>query len=461
MIGLKMRRRIGAAGLFIALAMTTPSIAQAATAGQGSGLEALLKQVQQASQSQSQVLQAREQRFLQARNQQAALLQKAEADAKQAQSRADALRSQFQANEKAISDLQNKLKSASGDRGALFGAVHDAAKAFHQIASDSLVSAQYPARLKILAQIADPSRVPSVDQIRQLWFLMQQQLTASGRVVAFPAKIVRSNGDPQQTQVTRIGEFTAISSGRYLVLQPGTTQLAVLPRQPGYTSDASAFETAGAELAPILIDPSRGGLLRQQAARPTLFDRARQAGVIGYVLIAAAVLGLALALFQLIYLMRVDLAIRRQLARLETPRDDNPLGRVLACVNEENLNEDTELLETRLSEAVLRETPRLERFQAFLRMLVAAGPLLGLLGTVTGMIITFQVITEVGSGDPKLMAGGISQAMIATVLGLLVAIPLLFINSILGARSRVLVQILDEQSAGLLARRMEHLRDRA
>jgi biopolymer transport protein ExbB len=104
---------------------------------------------------------------------------------------------------------------------------------------------------------------------------------------------------------------------------------------------------------------------------------------------------------------------------------------------------------------VLRELPRIERFQPFLRMVVAAGPLLGLVGTVTGMIITFQVITEVGAGDPKVMAGGISQAMIATVLGLLIAIPILFINSVLGARSRILVQVLDEQSAGLLARRLE------
>lgn len=442
---------------FAVAAICVPMLAQAADGG---GLKALLQQVQQESRSQSQLLQQREQRFLNAQGQQETMLKQAEAEQKQAQTKADAVRSQFEANEKAIADIQDKLKAASGDRGQLYGTVHDAAGAFHQIAVDSLVSAQFPDRIKTLGQIADTSRVPSLDQIRQLWFLMQQQLIEGGQVTVFPTQIIRRDGDPQQTQVTRVGAFTAIAGGRYLALQPGSAKLAVLRRQPDYTDDARNFENAGPELATILVDPSRGTLLRQQAERPTLLDRIQQAGVIGYVIIAVGLLGLALALYQLLYLARVDFAMRRQLRNLSEPRPNNPLGRVLACMREENLDEDTEVLETRLSEAVLRETPRLERFQAFLRMVVAAGPLMGLVGTVTGMIITFQVITEVGAGDPKLMAGGISQAMIATVLGLLVAIPLLFINSILGARSRVLVQILDEQSAGLLARRMEEVRDR-
>lgn len=441
--------------------LATLGAAPCFAASANNGLEALLQQVQQASRSQSQQLRAREQRFLQQRNRQTALLKQAQAAAQQARKQADALRARFQANQKAIKAVQDKLTAAAGDRGQIYSAVHDAAKAFHRIASDSLVSAQYPDRLKTLAKIADPSQVPSLDQIRKLWFLMQQQLVASGRVVTFPTTIIRGDGKPHKTHVTRAGEFVAIANGNYLTLQPGSTQLAVLPRQPGYTGDASDFVSAGPQLAPLLVDPSRGELLRLQAARPTLFDRAQQAGVIGYVIIAVGLLGLAVALYQLVYLTWIDRKVRRQLAHLSEPSQDNPLGRVLNSVRDENLDEGPEVLETRLSEAVLRETPRLERFQAFLRMVVAAGPLLGLLGTVTGMIITFQVIMEVGAGDPKVMAGGISQAMIATVLGLLVAIPLLFINSILGARSRVLIQILDEQSAGLLVQRLEAFRDRS
>jgi biopolymer transport protein ExbB len=203
------------------------------------------------------------------------------------------------------------------------------------------------------------------------------------------------------------------------------------------------------------VDPSHGVLLKLAAERPTLLERIEQGRLVGYVIIIVGLVGAALAVFQLVYLFRVGNRINWQLKNLSRPSSDNPLGRVLSCLSDDTATHDPEVLETRISEAVLRETPKLERFQPFLRMVVAAGPLLGLLGTVTGMIVTFQVITEIGAGDPKVMAGGISQAMISTVLGLIIAIPILFINSVLAARSRVLVQILDEQSAGMLAQRLE------
>jgi len=156
----------------------------------------------------------------------------------------------------------------------------------------------------------------------------------------------------------------------------------------------------------------------------------------------------------------VQRTVRKQLKVPDAPAIDNPLGRVLATFkgDVEQLKQDPEVVELRISEAVLKETPKLERFQAFLKLCVAAGPLLGLIGTVIGMIITFQSITESGSSDPKLMAQGISQAMIATVLGLGIAIPLLFANAWLSSISKSIVQVLDEQSAGLLASRLEQSR---
>jgi biopolymer transport protein ExbB len=153
----------------------------------------------------------------------------------------------------------------------------------------------------------------------------------------------------------------------------------------------------------------------------------------------------------------VRAAVRRQLAHLDQPSSGNPLGRVLLAFpgDPARIEEQAEIAELRISEAVLREIPRLERYQAFLRLAVAAGPLLGLIGTVVGMIVTFQSITESGSSDPKLMANGIGQAMIATVLGLGIAIPLLFANAWLVSLSKFVVQTLDEQSAGLLAESIE------
>src|SRR5690606_41661328 len=118
-------------------------------------------------------------------------------------------------------------------------------------------------------------------------------------------------------------------------------------------------------------------------------------------------------------------------------------------------NETPEVIELRISDSLLRVMARLERYQAFLRLAVAAGPLLGLIGTVIGMIITFESITASGASDPKLMAQGIGQAMIATVLGLGVAIPLLFINTGLASLSRSVIQVLEEQSNRLLADRLK------
>jgi biopolymer transport protein ExbB len=165
----------------------------------------------------------------------------------------------------------------------------------------------------------------------------------------------------------------------------------------------------------------------------------------------------------LVDLIRVRLAVSRQLKNLDNPTPNNPLGRVLLAFKGDpsRIEEDADVAELRISEAVLHEVPKLERFQAFLRLSVAAGPLLGLIGTVVGMIITFQSITESGSSDPRLMATGIGQAMIATVLGLGIAIPLLFANALLNSLSRTVVQILDEQSAGMLAESIEKRRRRA
>jgi biopolymer transport protein ExbB len=188
-----------------------------------------------------------------------------------------------------------------------------------------------------------------------------------------------------------------------------------------------------------------------------VIERIEAGELVGYIIIAVGVIGAVLALYQFIYLVRVRVAVKRQLANLDAPRADNPLGRVLATFKGDanRIEEDAEVVELRISEAVLREVPGLERFQAFLRLAVAAGPLLGLLGTVVGMIITFQSIVESGSSDPRLMAAGIGQAMIATVLGLGIAVPLLFVNAGLSSLSRQVVQILDEQSTGLLAESLE------
>jgi biopolymer transport protein ExbB len=210
----------------------------------------------------------------------------------------------------------------------------------------------------------------------------------------------------------------------------------------------------------MIVDPARGVMLALYVSRPTIMERIEQGELVGYVIILVGLIGAVLAAMQFMFLLKEGAAVKRQLQNTDRPSTDNALGRVLASFKGDaaKVEENAEVVELRISEAVLREVPKLERYQSFLSLAVAAGPLLGLVGTVIGMIITFQSITESGSGDPKLMAAGIGQAMIATVLGLGIAVPLLFVNAALKARSRQIIQILDEQSTGLLAERLEKSR---
>ena len=313
------------------------------------------------------------------------------------------------------------------------------------------------------ADLGKSKELPSIDKLERLWFEIQREMTESGQVVRFPVQIIDADGKPRDADVVRIGSFISMADGQYLNYLPSVGKLAVLPRQPGGELRAVAKELGEAESGHVraAVDPSRGVLLGMIVQRPGVIERIQKGESVGYVIITVGLIGFALAIWQAIYLIQTRTAVTRQLKRLDRLSNDNPLGRVLASVKTDpsNIETDAEVVELRVSEAVLREVPKLERFQPFLRLAVAAGPLLGLVGTVIGMIITFQSITESGSSDPRLMANGIGQAMIATVLGLGIAVPLLFMNAGLATLSRGVVQILDEQSTGLLAETLERNRE--
>jgi biopolymer transport protein ExbB len=193
--------------------------------------------------------------------------------------------------------------------------------------------------------------------------------------------------------------------------------------------------------------------LNSLIARPNLQERVQQGGLVGYLIIALGIIGLLIALERMVVLGIASRKVSAQL-KSDTPRQDNALGRVLS-VHDANKAADTETLELKLSEAIFKETPTLNRALLFLKIISVVAPLMGLLGTVTGMIKTFQAITLYGTGDPKLMAGGISQALVTTVLGLCVAIPMVLLHTLVSGRSRRIVQVLQEQSAGIIATHAE------
>jgi biopolymer transport protein ExbB len=273
---------------------------------------------------------------------------------------------------------------------------------------------------------------------------------------------VQPGGEAVESDVIRIGPFNATANGQFLSYLPNLRTLNVLPRQlpPEFMEIAERFTAATSGYAQAVVDSARGVLLDLYVERPTNLERIESGELIGLIIITVGALGALAFVVQLIHLVFVRVAVSGQLKSLDRPTANNPLGRVLLAFkgDKAKIEENSDVAELRITEAVLREAPKLERFQAFLRLCVAAGPLLGLIGTVVGMIITFQSITESGSSDPKLMATGIGVAMIATVLGLFVAIALLFANALLNSLSRGIVQVLDEQSAGMLAESIERQR---
>ncbi len=427
-------------------------------------LDELLEETRNTRAREARANEAREAEFLASREKQAALLAEATRARDAAEARSKQLSSQFDANEVRLTELDALLTQRLGSLGELFGVVRQVAGDGTAIMYSSLLSAQYPKRDEFFAELGKAKSLPSIEELERLWFEIQREMTESGRVTRFQSRIVDAKGVPTEAEVVRIGSFVAMSEGRYLNYLPSVGALGVLSRQPpaSLTSFAEALQGAETGYVKAAVDPSRGVLLTMLVQRPNVMERIEKGEAVGYVIIFVGVLGALLALYQTFYLIRTRIAVRRQLARLDTPTADNPLGRVLTSIKASptTIEEDAEVVELRISEAVLREVPRLERFQAFLRLAVAAGPLLGLIGTVIGMIITFQSITESGSSDPRLMANGISQAMIATVLGLGIAIPLLFMNAGLASMSRQVVQILDEQSTGMLAESIERARER-
>jgi biopolymer transport protein ExbB len=428
-----------------------------------SSLEELLERTRNARAQQAEANRARERDFLARRDEQAQLVEKAVRERDAAEALSQTLSARYDQNDIRIAELEKLLTARLGSLGELFGVVRQVSGDVSSVISQSLISSQYPGRAEFFFQLSKAKELPSIEQLERLWYEMQREMTESGRVVRFHTPIVVADGSSVEAEVVRVGAFDAMSHGQYLIYNSDVKALAVLPRPPpGWLVGlAKNVDTAQNGYVRAALDPSRGVLLSLYVQRPSWIERIQRGEFVVYVIIAVGIIGALLALFQFFYLLRVRFVVRRQLKDLDRPTSDNPLGRVLGTFKGDaaSAEERSEVVELRISEAVLREVPVLERFQAFLRLAVAAGPLLGLVGTVIGMIITFQSITESGTSDPRLMAHGIGTAMIATVTGLGIAIPLLFVNAGLASMSRSVVQILDEQSTGLLAERLERSLD--
>ena len=430
-----------------------------AQANDAKNLDELLNQLAQGQIAQTEENKAREAQFTARKSAQDAMLKQAIGERDGQIQLSAKLENQFQDNELALANQTDALNKRLGELKELFGVLQQVAGDTKSKFQNSVISSQISGRDVFLDEFAQSmgstSKLASIEEIERLWFELQREMTQSGKIATFDREIVLADGTKTTTAVKRVGSFNLVANGKYLEYINETDSVAELMRQPvnRYLDTASTLsDTSNGQVA-FALDPTGGSILSLLIQAPSDRERVDQGGPVGYVILAIGLVGLLIAIERFISLFLIGAKVNRQL-KAPAASDDNPLGRVL-MVKEQYPNADTETLELKLSESILREVPKLQSRLTIIKIISVVAPLIGLLGTVTGMINTFQAITLFGTGDPKLMAGGISQALVTTVLGLVVAIPMVFISTLLNTRSKGIINILQQQSAGIIANRSE------
>jgi len=386
-----------------------------------------------------------------------ARLRDAEARLASLEAAGGSLEASFDGNKAELANKAQLLKDKIGALKELLGV-------FQQNASDligafvtSPTSIQYPNRDVWLEGFAnrmrDASEISSVDDIRALWYEIQREIAASDDIVRLNAQVEGPDGSLAETDIVRVGTFNLLDAGpapAYLRWDAGSQRVGRLERQPGGDELALLERFVHAEdgLHALSVDPTGGALLGLLVEKPTLAERIDQGGLVGYTILVLGALSLALAVLKLVDLTIISLRVATQDRDPKNPSQSNPLGRLLLTWKR-SLHRDPETVQMRLHDQVGRESARINRFTVFLMIIAAVAPLMGLLGTVVGMINTFQAITLFGTGDPQTMAGGISQALITTVLGLIVAVPAVLLYALVSARGRALTDLLRQRSAAL------------
>lgn len=413
-------------------------------------LEELLMQIKEESLTQKKLNQQREERFLREHSEQKKLLEDASDLLIAEEKRSKALKSIYEQNEREINALDSQLTSRMGSLGELHGIVRQLANDVDSVIDSSLVSAQKPDRDDLIDELAASKSLPAISHLEEVWKLMLDEMVEAGKVAKFPAKIITNTGEETEKTVTRVGVFNAVADGRFLRYLPESPHLIEPGRQPAtrFQSMAKELEEAESGIVPFPIDPTSGAMLALLIQVPDLMTRIAQGGPVGVLIIILGLIGLLIAIMRYIKLNRIDHEIKGQMD--DKNPGDNPLGRIMA-VYQNNPDVDTETLELKLDEAILKELPVLQRGLRIVSLLAEIALLLGLLGTVTGIIETFQSITLFGTGDPRVMSGGISQALVTTVMGLTTSIPLLLFHGFLSSKSNRLIHILDEKSAAFVA----------
>ena len=426
--------------------------------------EELLELVQKGQFADTQEQRDRERQFRNEKNKQAKLLADAKAERARLEREAARLEQKFEANEALLVVAEAQLKERLGSLNEIFGHLAGLATESRNIFEQSISSAQFGKEreeflTKLAVKMGQGVTLASIPELERLWFELQREINATGEVVKFTTDVIALDGTVESREVVRVGVFNAVSDGNYLTYASTRGMYEELPSQPArrYTSTTSDVLDAEAFPVQFAVDPTGpqgGSYLSSLIAMPGWGERTQQGGVVGYIILYILGLGgLGLFGWRLYSLMGIRSLVDSQLAA-STLSTDNPLGRVLK-VAEDNPKADTETIELKMAEQILNERPPIEKLNWLIKLISIVAPLMGLFGTIIGMIITFQMITLFGTGDPKTMAEGISIALVTTWLGLAVAIPMTFMSAIVSNFSKGILETIEEQAIGMAAERSE------
>jgi biopolymer transport protein ExbB len=443
------------------LIFSSYTFAQEADVDAPTNLDKLLELVKEGKSKEQSENTKREAEFKAARDQQDQILKAEQRELARQERIADQLEEEFRKNQEKLRIAEEAYLKQLGSLNELFGHMQSITTDSRVTFESSLTAAEFGKdREKFLGDLTqkmgESTELPTIEEIERVWYEIMREMKATGEVSRFTATVINVDGTQTECDVVRVGVYNAVCGNSYLEYVPTKGQYQFLARQPAgrYTSSAGRVSNADASSGYVSFSvdpsgPSGGALLANLVQNPSLLERINQGGIIGYIILAIGGITLLYAIYKYFMLYMMGREVEAQLAS-STPNSNNPLGRVLK-VGASHMKETIDRLELKLAEAIMAERPSIERGISFVKIVSVVAPLAGLLGTVTGMIVTFQQITLFGTGDPKIMAGGISQALVTTVLGLVVAIPTTLAHSFLQSSARSVVDVLEEQATGIVA----------
>lgn len=282
----------------------------------------------------------------------------------------------------------------------------------------------------------------------------------------FPAEVLGQTGKLEKGKVALLGPvavFASESSPLVGVVQQELNKadptVFALPVQTAESARQLAVSGRGS----VALDPTLGTALKLLALDKSLYDKLAEGGLIMIPLLMLGAAALVVALVKWIQFSRIRLTsesdLQTVLGHLENGDQKKalshaqsipgPAGELLATAVQ-HMDERKEYIEEIVYEKMLGARAKLERGLAFLALSATTGPLMGLLGTVMGMIATFKLISGFGSGDPKLLAAGISEALVATATGMAVAIPSLLLHALLSRKAKGIIGSMEQTAVGFI-----------